>query len=230
MANQKLEEILRKIREIEELPTYEEAVELFRICGSTSIVDLAFSSQSIPHSLFQVWNVEFVDALAEEIKRLDGGKVLEMGAANGKLAYHLRLRGIPVIATDDYSMHMLRNEALVNKMTHIEALEIHNPRVVIASWVRDIADDVMWHPSVDSLILIYSSCCHVPDYRLTPLTPQRRQFQEATMENVRRYGVCAGDFYPNGMNHSVVLHLRRIGTEPNYSKATNTSLPSTFTW
>lgn len=119
MINPRLEEILRKVREIEELPTYEEAIELFEICARSSIFELVNTSRIFPRNVFPVLNVQFVDALAEDIKRETAGNIVEIGAGNGKLAYHLRLRHIPVIATDDYSMLMPRDETLVKNMRYI---------------------------------------------------------------------------------------------------------------
>ena len=228
-ASSRLESILAKIEDFEVLPTYQEAVELFQICGSSRILEIAFSSHNISN-LFQVFNLEFVDALADEIRKMSGKPILEIGAGDGKLAHHLRKRGIPVEATDDYSLFMPRDPSRVRNLTHIKALEEYNPEIVVASWVRNIVDDVMAFLTVNHLILIYSSRCCVPDYRFTYQAPQRRNFHQTSIKSVMQFGVCSGDYYPNGMNNTIVLHLERM--EKPYavhSRATKTSLPSTFT-
>lgn len=78
---------------------------------------------------------EFVDELQKEMqrRRLADIPMIEICAGKGKLSYHLRKLGIDIIATDDYSQKMERDESLVERLNHEEALEKYKPRLVIAS-------------------------------------------------------------------------------------------------
>jgi hypothetical protein len=80
-----------------------------------------------------VHNKEFVAALGAELKKL-GGKIIEICAGDGKLAYQLRKIGVGVLASDDYSLKMDRKEDIVEKLSHKEAMKKYAPDVILVSW------------------------------------------------------------------------------------------------
>jgi hypothetical protein len=85
--------------------------------------------------------------------------VLECGAGNGVLAFHLsqRLKGVAtVVATDDFSSKI----AAVTEVHHLsckQALERYQPAMVICSWMpsgTDFTGDMRACPSVHDIVLL----------------------------------------------------------------------------
>jgi|TARA_Y100000310_G_C20588586_1_gene766746 hypothetical protein len=101
---------------------------------------------------------EFIEELYREMRsrRLADIPMIEICAGRGKLSYQLRKHGIDIVATDNYSQKMDRDESLVERVeSHREALEKYTPRLVVASWIPrnpEIGDDVLHFPTVDYFI------------------------------------------------------------------------------
>ncbi len=194
MEQKKFKTIADKIISIALLPTYAEAKELDDsleipnyendFCGDDLYKD---------NHIYQVWNVEFIHALASFLNKLgeniaDETPIIEVCAGNGKLSHHLRESGINILATDDHSWdYIKRHTGLVEKLGHKEALAKYDPKIVVASWIPNksrIGIEVMEHPSVESLILIGEKgggCCGVKE--IYDLFPNRR------LKEIERYSV-----------------------------------------
>ncbi len=152
-SGNQLLEIMDKAHDIDKLPTYAEALHLVHFVHDSS---LNFCFQSGIHNMY---NAEFVDALASELEKIGEFPIVEVCAGSGKLAYHLRERGINVLATDDYSWNQIkRDEKFVEKLSHKEALEKYKPKVVIAAWIHfydsQIGKDILNYPTVNYFINI----------------------------------------------------------------------------
>lgn len=161
-----IEEIIAKIIDIDRLPSYEEV--LYAIREMSDVINSYKPLTSHDYSrlwpewfktkgIFTILTQEFVDELYREMmkRRLAGVPVIEVGAGKGKLAYQLRKRGVDIIGTDSYSQEMERDENLVERCSHTEALQRHIPRLVVASWLPanpEIGNDVLHFPTVDYFI------------------------------------------------------------------------------
>lgn len=152
-------ETVAKIRDIEQLPTFEEAKQLILLLEEGHRRNYRYTSWQKfceKHGIWSVYTVEFVDALEEVIRGLNETPIVEVCAGNGKLSYHLRKRGIDITATDDYSDEEIkRDERLVERLPHKEVLVKHESRIVIAAFVppdKGIAEDVLDFPSVNYFI------------------------------------------------------------------------------
>jgi len=197
-----MKEIAEKITSVDRLPTYKETKGLLKFLeeqsdkGSSHRGWFGFCQDN---SLFNVHNAEFVDALAGEIKKLDNSPIVEICAGNGKLSYHLRLRGIDIKPTDNHSWRL--SDDLVEKLSHQEALEKYNPKIVVASWIpykSQIGLDALNYPSVSHIISIGEN------------TGSRKQLIEGYdkkewnmryFENVEESSICRTD-YQDAMSHS----------------------------
>lgn len=140
---------------------------------------------------------EFVEELYREMRRrgLADKPMVEICAGRGKLSYQLRMRGIDIVATDDYSQKMGRDEGLVERLNHEEALQKYNPKIIVASWIPynpKIGDDVLHFPTVDYFIDIGEvrggSTWLTEDYR-------NEDFIIKYLRNVDRYFIGTNDFF-----------------------------------
>lgn len=162
--------------------------------------------------LYHIPTVEFVDELADEIRKLGPGPVVEVCAGNGKLSYHLSKRGVYTKATDDYSWKDIKRQgSLVENFSCIEALETYKPRIVITSWIPNYGDyvnigpEVLRFPTVKHFINIQDHKGKALDLRGTSKV---LGFEWRRLPNVEKYGVCVED-YPGVQPHTqVVLHTR----------------------
>ena len=105
---------------------------------------------------YQLLNKEFVENLADEIKKLNPKKVIELNAGVGYLSRFLQRYGIDIIPTDSHNWNFDYNED-VEKLTYEQALEKYNPDVVIQSWEMPGAKGSiksLEYPSVRHLIWI----------------------------------------------------------------------------
>lgn len=156
-----------------QLPSFEETVDILREVADIIDDRTGMVSQGLWPKWFRergywtVLNRDFVDSLYSDIARLGtvALPIVEICAGRGRLAYHLRQKGLEVVATDSYSsMHSYRyNEGLVERLDHQEALVKYKPQVVIGSWLPpgppngegdEIANSVLRFPTVDYLFLI----------------------------------------------------------------------------
>lgn len=116
---------------------------------------------------FEVWTQEYIAELSNHIvrtmvqSRTLGGTILEVGAGDGRLAGHLRDRicaeniGALVVATD---LEPAGNTHFpVEALDQKEALEKHEPTIVLSSWMP-LGEEWTWAmratPSVKAYVLI----------------------------------------------------------------------------
>ena len=114
---------------------------------------------------------DYVDALAHYLQQRlvvygGGGPVVEIGAGNGRLAFFLQQRGIPVVATDDGSWKLEQNpndqgvpprDVEIHNLSCKQALAAHDPTIVVCAWMpmyKDFSAAFCATPSVREYILI----------------------------------------------------------------------------
>jgi hypothetical protein len=149
-----LQEIMDKIRNVDRLPSYEEARRLFYFFEDKRPDGKRWFDFCEECGVHNVYNTEFIDKLTTLIKDLNSPPPIEICAGNGKLSYQLRKNGIDIIATDDNS-EGLSNGGLVEKLPAQKALEKYKPRIVVAAWIpyqARIGFDVLDSPSVEHFI------------------------------------------------------------------------------
>lgn len=146
--------IAKKIANVEQLPSWGEVLELFEHFKGITRIGYHVGWSRFCQSIYthHVFNLELVENLAEEIKKLEAkGRVIEVCAGNGKLSYWLNQFGIPAIATDDYSDKDIKRRAkYVKRLSHREALEKYKPELVIGCWMpsEGLEMDILDAPSV----------------------------------------------------------------------------------
>ncbi|MBU90784.1 hypothetical protein CMO94_04530 [Candidatus Woesearchaeota archaeon] len=129
-------------------------------------------------------------------RRLADIPMIEICAGRGKLSYQLRKHGIDIVATDNYSQKMDRDESLVERVeSHREALEKYTPRLVVASWIPrnpELGDDVLHFPTVDYFIDIgerrSGSTWLTLDY-------SNEDFSIKYLNSVAKYFIGTNDFF-----------------------------------
>ncbi len=151
-----IEMILKKIIDADSLPTRDEAIRLATLVEQQQEQTRAgFTSFCRSYNTWEIYTLEFVDALATEIKRLGLAPILEICAGSGKLSHQLRKRGVGVVATDDYSWKTSARLELVERLNHLAALRKYQPRLVVACWTppkSSVPVDVLDFPSVSAFI------------------------------------------------------------------------------
>ncbi len=107
--------------------------------------------------IYNFYSQALVDAL---IKVIDGRKTIEIAAGEGSLTRFLNRRGIPVVATDDYSWSSrIKIPSFVVEMDAVRALRDYSPQVVICSWPppdNSFEQEIFKQPQVETYILITS--------------------------------------------------------------------------
>jgi len=105
-----------------------------------------FNSYCENHGIYDFLTVEFVDALARELRALLSSSctptILEVGAGDGSLSHHLRSRlpaGQKIIATDSGSWRIPKKYA-VEALDVDAALRTYAPDVVLCSWMPTNVD------------------------------------------------------------------------------------------
>lgn len=234
-----VEEMFEKIRDVTRLPTYDEGMELIRTAKAMktpgyyaflekgyvlnptsdewemeSVMKLAqenrewldFSNTMPFNTLF---TEESIDELASAISELNAKPIVEICAGEGKASYHLRNKGVDIIATDNYSYGFGYDENLVEKLTHQEALDKYNPSLVFGSRLEfdtkrnKIVEDVFRHPSVSHVVLI--------DEEIDKSLPKEiyKGWERKCLANVEKYMILPGDFIEHN-RHSCVSLFERI--------------------
>lgn len=214
-----MEEVMAKIKDIDRLPTYKETKQLLFFLENMSYRDYIQNIQKSwwgfcnEYGVHNVYNIEFMGALAEEIKKLNDSPIVEICAGDGKLSHQLRKQGIDIKATDDYSCGNIRYDTnLVERLSHQEALTKYNPRIVIASWVpyqARIGFDVLDFPSVKYFLDIGEDVNGAT--WMTEEIYDRKDCKRVYLKNVGKYSICRTD-YPSGMFHSCVSLFRKSKT------------------
>lgn len=204
------QEIISKILSIEYLPSYEEVLGLQKLMWANMTEESLFNPWfdfCARREVFQVLNVEFVDALADELRKFGAVPLIEICAGNGKLSYHLSKKGISIVATDDYSWELSDGE-YVQRATHMSALMECAPRVVVGSWIpykSRIGFDVLDF-GVDYFVDIGESIGNAT--WMTNEVYSRHDYEMGSLSSVQRFSTCRTDTidFPD---HSCVTLFRR---------------------
>jgi len=215
-----MQEIMAKIIDIDRLPSYEEAKQLFHFLEDRSHRDSGqrrWFNFCEDHGVHNVYNIEFINALANEIRGLnDSFPIVEICAGDGKLSHQLRKRGIDIKPTDDYSRKLLKN-GLVEKLSHQEALGKYEPRVVLASWIpySTIGFDILDYPSVKQFINIGEDVGGAT--WMTDNINEIKEWDREYLENVQKYGICITDLQKD--LQSIIFHssVSLFSREDTYS-------------
>lgn len=130
--------------------------------------------------IFEFWTQEYIDGfgnyLAKRIKKLKGTEnnpitILEIGAGNGKLSYHLKQKlnelvpGRYQVIAADSGKSMIKTIFPVKALPNKQALEKYQPEIVISSWMPpgvDFTKDIRDTKNVVEYILIGEQgggCC-----------------------------------------------------------------------
>ena len=190
------------------LPTHAQAVEMIRLCESGGF---RLSNDAEPtagwlaaaehYGVFQLLNVEFVDALAAHLRPL--APVLEVAAGAGRLASALRARGIEILPTDPSPVGIH-----VEALDAADALARHGPRVVLVCWPpvdAGVEDAVLGCSRVRHIFVVSARQAHEPEG--TP--PWRRPgWGAAPCENLDAHSLCRQDFFESPSADSLVRHSR----------------------
>ena|SRR3989344_3123086 len=193
----RLRELRRKVLAIEQLPTLAEAQELYHALEyryRTQVSRTFWEKWCHDRRVWHIPTIEFVDALVEVMRELEGAPCVEICAGKGKLSYHLHQRGIEIVATDDFSWGSPHNSALVERLSHRETLERYRPSIVLGSWIpmkTRIGFDVMDFPSVRYFIDIGEKVDHAT--WMTAEVYQRTDWERRTLPSVERYSFSASD-------------------------------------
>jgi hypothetical protein len=136
----------------------------------------AYCEELLKKQVYVFLTQDYVDALADYLKQrlveYGGGEIVEIGAGNGRLAFFLQQRGIPIVATDDCSWKLSSdshqeddNSSQKNKKRDVEiynlscdqALKAHAPTIVLCAWMpmyNDFTAAFCATPSVQEYLLI----------------------------------------------------------------------------
>ncbi|KAH9256928.1 hypothetical protein BASA81_004749 [Batrachochytrium salamandrivorans] len=117
--------------------------------------------------VFDLWQSEYVELLAQHLQMRGKRRVLEVGAGNGRLTNLLRLRLLEceLIATDSggwRKMPGLLGGIEVKRLGFEKALEVYQPDIVLCSWMpmhEDWTKAFRKHPSVCEYVLIGDPDC-----------------------------------------------------------------------
>jgi hypothetical protein len=198
--------IIEKIRSIDELPTYAEAKALLELFarGHGDYHAGEWDKFCSSNSVYNIWNTEFLDALAQEVRRLHNIPIVEICAGNGKLSHHLRRREINIKptgrSTDIYV-------PFVDNLYHDQALEEYEPSVVIASWPHgsEISHDVMNFHTVQHYIHIGNTDMCGADESIFA----RDDFEHRNLRNVEKFSIGRTDYYKGIYHNHVWLFSRK---------------------
>lgn len=103
--------------------------------------NLKFLAYLMDRNIFQLWNREYISALAREIiSRIGNERAVEVCAGDGCLSHWLRLAGVNIVATDNYDWMLNRTHYPiktvfpVQEIDAVEAVRKLKSRLVLASW------------------------------------------------------------------------------------------------
>jgi hypothetical protein len=148
---------------------------------------------NIKQQMFQLWNKQCNDELAEILKELNPKLILDVCAGDGTLAKILSDRGLNIVAVDNYSWPFEKRFFDVQKMSYNEGLEKFQPDVVIGCWMPLNSN---WTPSfrktksVKHYIQIGEGDggCTGGD------TKDRKKWPIVLDENIEKYLLCRTDW------------------------------------
>jgi hypothetical protein len=148
----------------------------------------AYCDELLTKQVYVFLTQDYVDALADYLQQRlveygNGGTIVEIGAGNGRLAYFLQQRGIPIVATDDCSWKLSsedshpvdddddnqqqqqqqqqqqppKRDVEVFNLSCDQALKVHAPTIVLCAWMpmyNDFTAAFCATPSVQEYLLI----------------------------------------------------------------------------
>lgn len=206
--------VIEKIKDIDSLPAHDEVIALMRFLGNDAVLEDCWNRFCKELQAYNVLNIEFVDALAEEIRKLGSSKTIEICAGNGKLSHHLKIRGIGIKPTDNNSWN-LSNNGLVEIISHEDAMRKYNPKIVIGSWITpywthpfgyQTGHDVLDFPSVDYFVDIGEN--NSPSSWVQNEVRLRDDFRMLQIENPEKYAVgCTDTAYLGRIEHKSKVNL-----------------------
>lgn len=209
---------------------------------------------------YEILNGEFIGSLSrhltqgiEKLYRETGRPVtvLEVGAGDGRLTYHLerRLRKrlgnrVKVIAVDN-GQDIIKPLVPVENLDQKEALRKYQPQIVISSWMPndvDFTQDFRNTPSVQEYLLIGepdSGMCgdglatwgnHGLGYPENEPPPWVKDgFQREDLDDISQFQICRGDDpWDLGLGESIseTVSFRRLPERGNLSRAQSLNTPS----
>lgn len=153
------------------------------------------------HYVWQFLNLEFIQELANKIRKIAPDTILEVGAGRGLLGKYLGEElNREIITTDDYSwwekdriddVASLENNVVI-KMDYKEAIETYSPDLIIVSWIpykKEWVKDFREYGSVKGYIIIgeYRGGCTGND------NDWNTNWKIESLDNIERFGLCRSD-------------------------------------
>jgi hypothetical protein len=129
-------------------------------------IGIGFFMTCHENAIFQIYSKEFIETLANQIKKLNPKKVIEVGAGDGRLSYFLNKHGVnskPIDnhawakCEDDKNVVHITYPPEVEKIDYRNALRKYNPDLVILCWEELSAkytQKILDYPSVKYVIWI----------------------------------------------------------------------------
>ena len=209
--------LLHGILYYDKLPSFETIVNAFKVAGTSSVFLLADK-----YHIYQFWNKEYVQCLAEKIKNLINGKLaVEVCAGDGMLSYWLRKHRVNIVATDSGEWE-IRPRNNVEIIDAVSAIKKYKPTLVIASWLpyQKEVDIQIFSQKVPYVILIGESgeggCCGSPKFWRTKYWKKMGYIEDwEYLSECDRWNICRTDYcYKSycSFTHSITVLYKR-GTE-----------------
>lgn len=180
------------------------------------------------HHVWQLFNLEFIQELADKIKEIDPEIILEVGAGRGLLGKYLSKElNREIIITDDYSWWenddasgetnrqncpsiRLRDDEII-KMDYKNAIKFYNPDMIIVSWIpyeKEWVKDFREYESVKEYIVIgeqRGGCTgNENDWNTN--------WNIEDLDSVEKFGICKSDhgfLYRDPVLHTSVTYFER---------------------
>ena len=192
------------------LPTFAEAEALICRCErGEDAAALSWLEYADARGIYHYPTVEYVLALAAEIKRLGPRQAIEVAAGDGALARGLNAAGLDVAPTDAYSTN--RDVA---QFASADALAAFQPDLVIGCWTpidSGIDAQVMGFPSVQWYIYIGHEHNGVVGHERLWRTPgwRHRRLETADAANLGRTDFCQALDPPRIAQHGWTVVFER---------------------
>lgn len=233
------EETIEKLKDPNFLPTREQITSTFTEWGQF----LAFCSDKKNGMIYEFLNEEYLNALVgyfvNRVQEIGASLekplvILEICAGNGRLSHFLRKKleervpGLTKVIATDSGEKMIKNNFAVEKMRHDEAIEKHNPDIVICSWMpvwTDLTKEIRKCNTVQEYILIGEDdygCCgdswdtwgkssdnRIPAYR-------KDGFRRKDLWDLCKLQICRTDIPEERReySHSRTVSFKRQATKP----------------
>ncbi len=207
----KSSEAKKKLDDSKNLPSIENIEDAFKTNPAN------FLNYCHRKNVFEFFTKEYVDALAsyilsrKEILKPKGKlKVLEIGAGNGALSFFLNKRfsgsGVKSIATDSGEWKLETGVYPVENISHVEAIEKHNPDIIIFSWMPRKVDITLDFFPVKEYILIGA-----PEHCANAKTwLSNKKYKSVLMKDLHKLQICQLDIIGLGLpSKSITKSFRR---------------------